>query len=93
MCRLKGQPRSWLPAGQAALTLVSEQPVKPDNGHRSAYIKISTGKSGGGLSNTGYWGIPIEKDHEYQLAVIIQTESDEDVDNQVGHTSLALLTS
>ena len=84
-CRLKGQPRSWFPVGKAELTLVKQQPIAITLGQKSstAYIKISTGQSGGGLSNTGYWGIPVQEDQEYQLSVIIQSESAESAANEV----------
>lgn len=54
--------------------LVKLQPIttsKPS----TAYIKIRTGSKGGGLSNTGYWGIPVQNKQEYQLSVILQSES------------------
>ena len=74
-CRLKGQPRSWLPVGKAELILVKQQPVTFGHQSSTAYIKVSTGEAGGGLSNTGYWGIPVQKDQQYQLSVIIQSET------------------
>ena len=71
---LKGQPKSWFPVDGAKLTLVKLQPIA--NGQSStAYIKLSTGSQGGGLSNTGYWGIPVQDKQEYQLSVIIQSET------------------
>ena len=71
---LKGQPKSWFPVDGAKLTLVKLQPIT--NGQSStAYIKLSTGSQGGGLSNTGYWGIPVQDKQEYQLSVIIQSET------------------
>ncbi|KAL3133328.1 aspartate-semialdehyde dehydrogenase-like protein, variant 2 [Trebouxia sp. C0009 RCD-2024] len=71
---LKGQPKSWFPAGGAELMLVKLQPIttsKPS----TAYIKLRTGSKGGGLSNTGYWGIPVQDKQEYQLSVILQSET------------------
>ena len=82
-CRLKGQPRSWFPVGSPELTLVKQQPITLGQKRSTAYIKISTGQSGGGLSNTGYWGIPVQQDQEYQLSVIIQSESAESAANEV----------
>ena len=71
---LKGQPKSWFPVEGAKLTLVKLQPIT--NGQSStAYIKLTTGSRGGGLSNTGYWGIPVQDKQEYQLSVIIQSET------------------
>lgn len=73
-CSLKGQPKGWFPVDGAKLTLVKLQPIT--NGQPStAYIKVSTGSQGGGLSNTGYWGIPVQDMQEYQLSVIIQSEA------------------
>lgn len=67
--------------GDAELTLVKQQPITFGQQSSTAYIKISTAASGGGLSNTGYWGIPVQEDQEYQLSIIIQSESaDSDVD-------------
>lgn len=83
ICRLKGQPRSWLPVGNTELTLVKQQPITPSSRGSTAYIKISTDKSGGGLTNTGYWGVPVQKGHDYQLTVIIRAEFDGDVQNEV----------
>jgi len=65
------------------LTLVKQQPIALGQKRSTAYIKISTGQSGGGLSNTGYWGIPVQQDQEYQLSVIIQSESAESAANEV----------
>ncbi|DBA71494.1 TPA: aspartate-semialdehyde dehydrogenase-like protein [Trebouxia sp. C0005] len=79
---LQGQPRSWLPVGKTAVTLVRQQPINAGGRSSTAYIKISTDDSGGGLTNTGYWGIPVEKDQDYQLAVIIQSEPSGDVTNK-----------
>lgn len=61
--------------GKAELILVKQQPVTFGHQSSTAYIKVSTGEAGGGLSNTGYWGIPVQKDQEYQLSVIIQSET------------------
>lgn len=72
-----------MPVGKTALTLVKQQPIATGSKATVAYLKISTDKTGGGLTNTGFWGIPVQKDHEYQLAVILQTESDGDVSNEV----------
>lgn len=83
ICSLKGQSRSWLPVGKTALTLVKQQPITFGSKASTVYIKVSTDKSGGGLTNTGYWGIPAQKDQEYQLAVIVRIESDGDVTNKV----------
>ena len=58
----------------AKLTLVKLQPI-PNGQSSTAYIKLSTGSQGGGLSNTGYWGIPVQNKQEYQLSVIIQSET------------------
>jgi len=69
--------------GKAELTLVKQQPITLGQKSSTAYIKISTGQSGGGLSNTGYWGIPVQKDQEYQLSVIIQSEPAESAANEV----------
>jgi len=69
--------------GSAELTLVKQQPISLGQKRSTAYIKISTGQSGGGLSNTGYWGIPVQQDQEYQLSVIIQSESAESAANEV----------
>lgn len=80
-CSLKGQPKSWFPAGGAELMLVKLQPIttsKPS----TAYIKLRTGSKGGGLSNTGYWGIPVQDKQEYQLSVILQSETTDSA-NQV----------
>lgn len=67
--------------GDAELTLVKQQPITFGQQSSTAYIKISTAASGGGLSNTGYWGIPVQEGQEYQLSIIIQSESaDSDVD-------------
>ena len=72
-----------MPVGKTALTLVKQQPITFGSKASTADVKVSTDKSGGGLINTGYWGIPAQKDQEYQLAVIIRTESDGDVTNKV----------
>ena len=69
--------------GKAELTLVKQQPITLSQKSSTAYIKISTGQSGGGLSNSGYWGIPVQADQEYQLSVIIQSESAESAANEV----------
>ena len=78
---LKGQPKSWFPVGDAELTLVKLQPITTGQ-PSTAHIKVSTGSKGGGLSNAGYWGIPVQDKHEYQLSVIIQSET-ADSANQV----------
>ena len=72
-----------MPVGKTALTLVKQQPINARSRSSTAYIKISTDDSGGGLTNTGYWGIPVQKDHEYQLAVIVQSQPSGDVTNKV----------
>ena len=68
---------------KAELTLVKQQPITLGQKRSTAYIKISTGQSGGGLSNTGYWGIPVQQDQKYQLSVIIQSESADFAANEV----------
>lgn len=80
-CSLKGQPKSWFPLGGAELTLVKLQPITTGQ-PSTAYIKVRTGNKGGGLSNTGYWGIPVQDKQEYQLSIIIQSET-ADSANQV----------
>ncbi|DBA87466.1 TPA: aspartate-semialdehyde dehydrogenase-like protein [Trebouxia sp. C0004] len=87
---LQGQPRSWLPVGKTALTLVQQQPISAGGRSSTAYIKISTDASGGGLTNTGYWGIPVQKGHEYQLAVVVQSQPSEDVTNKELHVNAKL---
>ncbi len=69
--------------GKADLTLVKQQPITFGQHSSTAYIKVSTGESGGGLSNTGYWGIPVQEDHEYQLSIIVQSESADATANEV----------
>ena len=81
-CRLKGQPRSWLPQGNTQLTLIRQQPITPSSKGSTAYIRISTDKQGGGLTNTGYWGVPVQKDHDYQLAVIIREKANKGYKNK-----------
>ncbi|KAL0055122.1 hypothetical protein WJX82_007357 [Trebouxia sp. C0006] len=89
--KLKGQPRSWFPVGpDTELTLVKQQPIALGQKRSTAYIKISTGQSGGGLSNTGYWGIPVQQDQEYQLSVIIQSESAESAANEAPQVTATL---
>lgn len=82
-CSPKGQARSWLPVGKTEFTLVKELPIHSSHRRGTAYIKMSTDKAGGGVTNTGYWGIPVQKDQEYQLAVIIQSEPSGNIRNEV----------
>lgn len=83
LCSFKGQPISWSPVGKTALTLVKQQPINFGSRGSTAYIKLSTDDSGGGLTNTGYWGIPVQKGRAYQLAVIIRSDYDGDISNEV----------
>nr|QOL01194.1 putative extracellular protein TR9_006 [Trebouxia lynnae] len=86
---LKGQPKSWFPVGGAELTLVKQQPITFGQPSSTAYIKVSTGSKGGGLSNSGYWGVPVQDKQEYQLSVILQSES-ADLANQAPQITVQL---
>ncbi len=81
-CRALGatsQPVSWKPLGGTTLTLTKQYPM-PDNGARGLAMRLASGAGElGGIINTGFWGIPVQAGHDYELSVYLRDPSSDRV--------------
>ncbi|EIE21944.1 glycoside hydrolase [Coccomyxa subellipsoidea C-169] len=69
------QPVSWKPLGGTTLTLTKQYPM-PDNGARGLAMRLASGPGElGGIINTGFWGIPVQAGHDYELSVYLRDPS------------------
>lgn len=71
------QPKSWFPLTNTSAALTKLQPLNAAN---SISMNLSTASREGGIVNSGYWGIPIEKGRSYYLSAHL---ADPDADRQV----------
>ena len=63
------QPVSWRPLGSANLTLTKHFPL---NGGSRVAMHLGTSGTGGGITNTGFWGIPVTRGGRYELSVYLR---------------------
>lgn len=72
MCRDLGatsQPISWTPLGAANLTLTKQYPL---NGANRVAMHLGVSQGGGGILNSGFWGIPLRQRGRYELSVYLR---------------------
>ncbi len=73
------QPVSWRPLGSTELTLTKEYPMT-GNGARSLSMRLAPTQGGpGGIINTGFWGVPVQAGHQYELSAYLRDPSSDAV--------------
>lgn len=60
--RLSLQPKAWFPNANTSASLTKLHPLNSAN---VITLNISTHAAVGGIINTGYWGIPVQKGKSY----------------------------
>lgn len=62
---------SWRPLGSANLTLTKQFPL--NGGNRVAmHLGVSASQGGGGILNSGFWGIPVRQGGRYELSLYLR---------------------
>lgn len=67
-CRLGDmwkQPLAWSGRANTQMSLTRENPLRPAN---RVALKLKTEQGGGGVTNTGFWGIPAADGKAYALS-------------------------
>lgn len=73
------QPVSWRPLGSTTLTLTKQYPMT-GNGARSLSMRLApTQGAPGGIINTGFWGMPVQAGHQYELSAYLRDPSSDAV--------------
>lgn len=69
---------SWTPLGAARLTLTKRYPL--NGGNRVAmHLGVSGAQGGGGILNSGFWGIPVREGGRYELSIYLRQPGCTDV--------------
>ncbi|CAL8471543.1 g11085 [Coccomyxa elongata] len=69
------QPVSWRPLGSTTLTLTKQYSMT-GNGARSLSMRLAPAQGApGGIINTGFWGIPVQAGHQYELSAYLRDPS------------------
>lgn len=70
------QPVSWRPVGDTQLTLTKQYPL---NGGNKIAMRLDAQEDGGGIINTGFWGIAVEAGAQYELSLYLRRAEDSSV--------------
>lgn len=70
------QPVSWRPLGDTQLTLTKQYPL---NGGNKISMRVDAASGGGGIINTGFWGISVEAGKQYELSLYLRNVQDSSV--------------
>jgi alpha-L-arabinofuranosidase len=83
------KPDPWTATGGADLAVVSNDPVSAKNPHS---LRVQVAAGGGGVVNSGYWGMAVKQGEAYRLAVWARGEGEltasiRNSDSSVTHAS------
>ena len=67
------QSVAWAGRANTEMSLTREQPLAPAN---RVALKLKTEEGGGGVTNTGFWGIPVASDKTYALSFYALNQAD-----------------
>ena len=67
------QSVAWAGRANTEMSLTREHPLAPAN---RVALKLKTEEGGGGVTNTGFWGIPVVTDKAYALSFYALNQAD-----------------
>lgn len=72
-CRQLNQPVSWHKLESAKIALTGAHPISKYN---KVALNLTTSESDAGISNTGYWGVPLNGGWIYRFSVYLKGSDD-----------------
>jgi alpha-N-arabinofuranosidase len=72
------QPVSWRPLGEANLTLTKQFPLNGEN-RVAMHLGGAGARSGAGITNSGFWGVPVRQGARYELSMYLRHPGSDDV--------------
>jgi len=95
VCSQLSQPVSWNPLSSTKVFLTKTDPLGPNN---QVALNITTYNPGGGIVNSGFWGVPLKGGWIYHFSIYLKGDRNATVtptpspsyDHRIGHFAFLL---